>query len=272
GPSSYPPNTGAMANSPGPMMAAEPTGPHYGVLQAPQGGGAAEASGLSSWIRYTRPCCCGPIGGRGPTFTPVYIPSGPSSPVGGGVLGFVLDTGWEFQGGGRSLFFNADMTSAFTADFGISYTYNHGNPNRTFQLDTAVNGAPAQRLQTVHLQRLHRTVATLALGKEWYLYVWPNDGPNWRAGFDVGGQLGTDRAEFREPVIVGTTQPLRPRNDMLWGVAPSFHTDLEIPRGCCTFMLGFRVEWAYQWTKIVQNPNHDDLQSLNLLVTTGFRY
>src|SRR5262249_48141453 len=87
----------------------------------------AEApKGLSDWILYTRPECCGPIGANGPINTELYIRTGPCLPVGGGIFGHTLKTGWMIDGGGRSLFFNPQLDAAWTIDLGVSNIYNQG--------------------------------------------------------------------------------------------------------------------------------------------------
>jgi hypothetical protein len=82
--------------------------------------------GLSSWLVYPRaPGCCGPVGGNGPIGSEVYLRTGASIPVGGGIFGDVLDVGWAIQGGGRALFFNPAANAAWTVDLSLSnYHYN----------------------------------------------------------------------------------------------------------------------------------------------------
>jgi hypothetical protein len=56
------------------------------------------------------------------------------------------------------------------------------------------------------------------------------------------------------------------------GAYVAVHSDLEYPCGCCIFQLGFRVEWDYTWTDILQSQNKGDLQDLNFLVNLGVRF
>src|SRR5438105_13021021 len=71
---------------------------------------------LSSWITYSKPDCCGPIGRDGPIKMELYIQSGISMPVEGAYFGHTLETGWVIQGGGRSLFFNSEGMRAWVVD------------------------------------------------------------------------------------------------------------------------------------------------------------
>jgi hypothetical protein len=229
----------------------------------PTDGQPAPTSGLSSWINYTRPGCCGPLGSNGPINTELYAITGPSLPIGGGILGSVLDTGWLVKAGGRSLFFNSELTAAWTADIGLDYIYNHGKPDKF--IPVLPRGARfGSRPTQSHLRVLNRTRADSNLGREWYIYVWPGDlGARWRAGFDVGTRLGTVRADFVE---------VPHRTDVLFGVDIGLHTDLEIPKGCCTFLVGFRMEWDHDWMDVLQSQNNSNLQDWNLLLNLGFRY
>src|SRR5205807_8645049 len=81
---------------------------------------------LSSWIAYTRPDCCGPVGGNGPIDYELFLRGGLSLPVEGKNFGHVLDVGWEVEGGARSLFFNPAMDRDWSIDFGISNILNRG--------------------------------------------------------------------------------------------------------------------------------------------------
>ena len=82
------------------------------------------ASGKLLW-RYTAPAspnanCCTPIIDGDQVFA--------SSSYGtGGGLAQTLETGWLVQGGGRSLFYNSNCTSACIIDLGLGNIWNHGN-------------------------------------------------------------------------------------------------------------------------------------------------
>jgi hypothetical protein len=252
---------------PAPAAPPTPTPPSAELLPPPSDqppmGGIAAASGLSNWIRNTRPDCCNPIGRHGPIETELYMYNGPAIPIGGGIFNRLLDTGWDVQFGGRSLFFNAEMNGAWTADAGLGYNYNHGKPSRTVGL--LPRGSSPTRVPTqTHIRALHRTAVSTGLGREWYLYVWPGDsGAHVRAGFDAGGRMGSVRADLVE---------LPHRTDVMYAVYTALHTDLEIPRGCCTFQMGFRIEWDHQWMSIWQSQNNSNLQDANVLLNLGIRY
>jgi len=243
--------------TPMPYMGASPIGTAPGSF-FPGGGPIAQSSGLSDWILYTKPGCCGPVGGWGPIMPELYVRNGPSIPVGGGVLGWALQTGWMFQGGGRSLFFNPSMTAAWVADIGISYNFKAGVGNHLITLDSVAGPID------VHLRQFQRTSFNLAFGREVYLYVWEKSGTALRWGAHVGGQLGTIKADWEE--IEHTT-------DMLWAITLASNLDMEIPWGCATLQAGFRVEWNDIFeSDVVQTRNSNNLQSVNLLFSTGLRY
>jgi hypothetical protein len=211
---------------------------------------------LSQWITYTKPDCCGPIGGDGPIFMELYVRSGLTLPVEGDVFGHVLSTGWEIEGGGRSLFFDADAQSAWTVDLSLSTMENHGQRS---DIVFSVLGAP------VTMKALNRTFVSASLGKECYLYGPATAcGLKWRAGFDLGGRLGTGRADFND-------SPFPHRTDVLYGAFVALHTDVECPCGCCTFYYGVRAEWDYTWSDILAETN-SEMQDVNLLLTAGVRF
>jgi hypothetical protein len=222
-------------------------------------------SGLSSWIKYTRPDCCGPIGGCGPIYTELFARSGPDFTVGGGVFDHILDNGWKAGGGGRSYFFNSCLSAAWTAELGVNYVYNHGQSDKTVPINIFGRdrfGVFTQE-KVVALQRTHTEAL---VGREWYLYVWPGEhAPAWRAGFDAGGGIGTVRADF-------FTTTLRHRTDVIYSILASIHTDLEIPRGCCTFLVGVRAEWDHDWMDILQSQNNSNLQDVTVLLSLGVRF
>jgi hypothetical protein len=254
------PSMPAYPGTPSSPAMPSPSVQDMGVLQPTQGSDIAAQSGLSSWLRYTRYNCCGPIGAHGPIHTELYAQTGPNLPIGGGKFEHILNTGWDVQGGGRSMFYTADMTGAWTVDLNISYNYNHGSSFNSVPIFETNHTTPVQS----HLLALHRTHFTAAAGREWYLYVWPQEcGPAWRAGFDVGGGLGTARADFVE---------IRHRTDVIYRLALAVHTDLEIPRGCCTFLVGFRIEWDHDWMDILQSQSNSNIQDANFLLSLGFRY
>jgi hypothetical protein len=243
---------------------------------------------LSNWITHQRPDCCYPFGGNGPINAELYISNGPSIPAAGSLLHHILDTGWDVQAGGRSLFFNPSVDAAWTIDLSISNIFNHGQPTPTVPviLPTQTSFASLADFKTMtiqaHLRQLNRTFANLAGGREWYLIGPANaSGWKWRAGLDVGGRLGTAKAVFAEtvsePVTIlgsGTFGSTRSHfTDTIYGLSISLHTDLERSCGCCTFLAGFRAEWDYTWMDILKgDENSSDLQDVNLLFTFGVRF
>ena len=101
-------------------------------------------------------------------------------------------------------------------------------------------------------------------GREWYLFGSASSGCTmWRFGFDTGGRWGSERADFNE---------IRHRNDMIGGIWAAAHTDVEIPWGCCVLQAGFRVEYGYTWSDILQIQNKSDVQDINILFNFGVRF
>jgi hypothetical protein len=194
----------------------------------------------------------------------LYVRTGPSLPGGGNILEKILDTGWDVTGGGRSLFFNSACDAAWTADLSITYIYNHAqsSPQVLQFVPDPVNGNPTPAL--VSLRTLNRTFVNAALGREWYL-MRPDQcgGLFWRAGFDIGGRLGTAKVDY--------VQLVRP-SDTIYGYFGAIHTDVEKPFGCCTAFCGFRAEWDQTLMDFLAPFNNSNVQDVNLLVTFGVRF
>lgn len=231
---------------------------------------------LSSWLRYSRPDCCCPVGGDGPIQTELFLRTGPSLVIGGGILNRALETGWEIGGGGRSLFFNPDMSAAWTLEANVVYFYNQANAGNIIPIvdqpnpqPTPPGSAPPNVVATPHhLRELHRTNVNVNVGREWFYTYQSGDWKlGWRYGLDAGGSLGTVRADFQ-------MMALRPhRTGILYGETVALHTDLEIPRGCCTTVAGFRLEYEHDsMPRVVQRQNNGNLSSLNFLLNLGVRY
>src|SRR5262249_4644434 len=119
-------------------------------------------------------------------------------------------------------------------------------------------------LGPVTLRDLNRTFGNLALGREWYL-TGPMDscGLRWRFGCDVTGRFGTAKARFDE---------IRHITDTIYGLGLALHTDIEKQCGCCTWFAGFRTEWDYTWSDILQQQNDSNIQDVNFLITLGVRF
>jgi hypothetical protein len=262
-----------------PGAAAGPAGAPPGTAEAPA---PLAPAGLSRWITYDRPCgCCGPVGGDGPITTEVFLRSGASVIAGGGVLSRTLQTGWVIDGGARSLFFNPARTAAWTVTYGVSnYNYHGDNPNLRVPLTVLVpastlgpNGQPLPNqtirfgndVPGVQIRMYNQTFFNLGMGRDWWIWGPANscDCPLWRVGFDFGGRYGTANLKTAE---------LRHRTDVIGGVWVALHTDFEIPWGCGWFVAGFRAEWGYTWSDILQSLNNSDLQAFNLLGRVGYRF
>jgi hypothetical protein len=242
---------------------------------------------LSSWITYHRPDCCGPLGGNGPIFSELYVRTGPSFTVGGGVFRDLLDTGWEVMGGGRSLFFNPPQTAAWTVDFSLSHTYSHaeGLPKVPLEITVQPPANPItgilppthNQIIPVTVRNFQRTFVNASLGREWYLNGTAcSGGCRWRVGLDAGGRLGTGKSDiFKDPSLVfgNEVSPKGHLTDTLYGPFGALHTDWEVPCcGCCTFLGGVRVEGDYISSDMLKGLNNSNLVDVNLLISLGVRF
>lgn len=222
---------------------------------------------LSDWIAYRRDCCEGPPGRYTPLYTELYVRAGPSEPVGGGVLNRDLQTGWSFQGGARALFFDEPHTAAWVVDLHIINTYESAGANKTqFAVTAPVKGVTVNYGQGgipgATLQGSNRTLVGVGFGREWYLREpATSDAWRWRWGLDAGGRYGSHRININEGGHLV---------DVIGGTYAAVHTDVEIPCKQFVFYTGLRLEWAYTWSDILQQPS--DVQDLTLYLTLGVRY
>jgi hypothetical protein len=116
----------------------------------------------------------------------------------------------------------------------------------------------------VTFNRLNRTFVNAAFGREWYLWDPSNsNGWMWRAGFDIGGRYGSGKLDLNQ---------LPHRNKVFGGGFVSLHTDIEWPCGACIYQAGFRAEWDYTASEILQSQNNGDVQDVNLMLTFGVRF
>src|SRR5262249_52761308 len=120
------------ARAAGPQASPGPYPDGAAVVEVVPPPAAAEAVHLSpsGYITYKEPGCCEPIGGHGRIMMELYTRTGPTFIAGGGILEDRVATGWLIEGGGRSLFFNAPETKAWTVDLSISYDFNSGRANQ----------------------------------------------------------------------------------------------------------------------------------------------
>lgn len=266
-----------------------PTSPLYGqpgarAATAPEfaeanSAPAAPAPGeLSSWIRYGRPDCCDPVGGDGPIATELLVRFGPSLPVAGGAVNNTIELGWMVHGAGRSLFYDASRTAAWTVELGLGYIYNNGNrPNLIFPLNPVppASGTGPNDPRSGSVRSLHRTFGSLALGREWYLNAAADDFGHywalWRFGLDVGVHLGTSNMHFTEDR--DPPENFQRTHDVFYGTSFALHSDVEIPcGGCCLFHTGFRAEWRFDWLDVFPHDRRGNLHSVNLLWGAGVRF
>ncbi|HLW63846.1 MAG TPA: hypothetical protein VKS79_00915 [Gemmataceae bacterium] len=218
--------------------------------------------GPGPWVNL--PAQTLPVGGNGPIGEEVFVATGPSLPVGGGVLVGNLYTGWFSEVGVRSLFFNPSRDAAWTVTLGIIDIWNDGlrgaGPGFTFF------GLP------VVARDYNRWFASGGLGRDWFLFRSPDNSSlisSFRIGAEVGGRWGTSHIDMIAPL--NGSAYLR-RQAVLESLYLATHADLEIPMGAAIFFLGFRAEYAFNWSNNITPGLDGNLQDLNLLVTAGFRY
>jgi len=287
------PPTAGPETLPAPSVPAQQS-PISSVIPPPSQAPAA-AAGLppgsvpDPWITYDRPGCCGPMGADGPIGWEFYTRNGVSIPTGNNVLQESLDTGWQTAAGARTLFFNRGTTAAWTADVGLSYTYNNGSrpdrvfnvlfpfTNTTFDFNTFQNvTSVVQTPVPVTIRDYQRASFNLAGGFEKYIgngaYC---PGNHWRLGADVGGRWGASRLELNDVSRPGMID-FRRLYDVYGALFLSIHSDAEWQITPCTwFVTGFRAEWNMNWSDILKNADPhqgSNLTDINLLLTAGIRY
>ena len=207
-----------------------------------------------------------PVGRDGPIGEELYFWTGPSIPVGGGMLFQQVNTGWMAEAGGRALFFNADNTAAWVTRAGVAFQYNDGsgkvNPFDYF-------GLP------VRVRDYFRWSGIFAVGRDWFMIGQSPFGPrnaSMRFGWDVGGRWGTSHVNLNlnidDPLM--QSNYLR-RHDVFGAVEFGTHLDFEIPMGAWVWVSGVRGEWGYNFTDILPGQK-TNIQDVNILLTTGIRY
>jgi hypothetical protein len=255
-------------------------GPAADPSSAPAGTSVPPGTVVSPWVAYPQCGCCGPVGRNGMVGTEVYMRSGTALVTGGDILHQSLQTGWEVGGGGRTLFFNPRGDAAWVVDLGVFYTHFNGKSTApTFDLMNGTpdaNGQPTSGSQ-VNIRNYHKIDATVFGGREWYLHGSVFDREqgklNWRAGVDVGGAWGTSHVDLN--VLDQAPDGYARKQDVTGSFLIALHTDVEVPFGGWLWFAGLRTEWDYTWTDILSKDGEGqgrDLQTVNLLISTGIRY
>jgi hypothetical protein len=240
---------------------------------APSEPGPSPTPQVSRWIAGPTCDCCGPFTGKTIGYE-IYLRSGVSVPFGSGPIAKDLDPGWTIQGGARVLFFNPSKLAAWTVDLSVSNVFNHAHGEHKATLNNIIVPGPANIFgqstsQTVPsidvtFNGLNRTFVNAAFGREWYLWDPANsNGWMWRAGFDLGPRYGTGKLDLNE---------LPHRTKVFGGGFVSLHTDLEWPCGAYIYQAGFRFEWDYTASDILQSQNNGDVQDANFMLTFGVRF
>lgn len=237
----------------------------------------------SPYLVYPRsPCCCGPVGKCGPIGIELFLRSGPVFPIGGNLFDRFLHTGWDIEGGGRTLFFNPAVDRAWAVSLSVSNIFARtGNDNQPITLfnvpvhttvtipNSTVTQPVIQNVPSLQatVSSLNMTFVNVGFGREWYLLGTADPGAmhgcNWRVGVDGGGRWGSAMVQFNE---------INHHTDVVGGTYCAIHTDVEYPFRCGILQAGIRYEYNYIWTSLLQHQNNGDFQSMNLLFQTGVRY
>ena len=232
------------------------------------------------------PGCCGPLGG-GHLAYELYTMTGPNLVFGNGPLTNRLKTGWVLQGGGRTLFFNTANDAAWVLDLGLSYQYNRGTQDNPADLFIRQPSQPNAQTGTVtrqpdlflstNLRGFHRTAFNYAVGSDWFFWgpgaPGLENGWNLRYGFEVGGRWGTEHVDLD---LLGTTSafnsPLYARRQGVFqGFFVGGHLSWEVPIGGWIWFAGVKTQYGWDWGNVVP-PLNGEIQNLNFLMTTGFRF
>ena len=253
----------AMPGANAPPLGAQPDAMTAPTAVAPESVPPLQGAGpgLSQWMIYQRPDCCGNVGCDGPIYAELYVLTGLEIPAAGHIFGQTLETGWVVQGGGRTLFFNPAMDRDWNVDVSISNIFNRGQRS---DIKAPLNLPGITGPVEVSIRNLNRTYVNAAFGRDWY-FTKPPDAwiHRWRIGLSAGGRLGTEKLKLNE-----TTH----RTDVISGLFAVLSADAEIPCGCCTFLAGMRVEYGYTWSDVLQHQNDSDIQDVNFLFTAGVRF
>jgi hypothetical protein len=237
---------------------------------------------VSPWLvpdSYTDEVPPGP-----PIGVEIYFQSGFSVPLRSSLptaelLGRDMKTGYVVQGGVRTLFFNEAATRAWVVDLSLSHFSNGHNQDIEYPLrviDFTGNFDPNTGQDEVKLIQFgtptkpgikirdtDRTYVNLGIGRDYFLFggTAESEGRNWRFGWDLGGRYGALSQEY---------DILKHRTDVIGGVYGGVHSDVLVPSRWGVLLFGFRTEWAYTWSDILQRAS--DIEEVNFMLTLGWRY
>lgn len=239
-----------------------------GMLPPPMTGPAADPGMLYTsprWLRRDSMLDAAPGGKDGPIGQQVSVFTGPSLPIGGGVLSGQLTAGWMVDLRANSVaFINDARSAAWIIHYGAGYIY-----------DWQSSRAPVFDLfgLPVRVEDTHRFYAAVGGGRDWYIYdgsMSGMPGTNFRFGVDTGGRWGGMRANLRTTFPAAGDNFLK-RYDVTGTLYWGAHLDYEVNMGGWIWFGGFRSEYSLMFSDILPGSN-SNLQDLNLLLTTGVRY
>src|SRR5262249_44566567 len=153
----------------------------------------------------------------------------------------------------------------------VSNVFNHAKSEHPATLEhiivpPIIQGLPATVLPSIDVtfNRYNRTFVNAAFGREWHLWDPANsDGWMWRAGFDAGPRYGTSKLDLNE---------LPHRTRVIGGAFVSLHTDVEWPCGACIYQAGFRAEYSFTFSEILQDQNNANVHDIMLMLNLGVRF
>lgn len=242
----------------------QPPGPGSPIGKTGLPAGLSGSALLSPWMYQPQPAssCCRPIGGDGPIGHEFNVWIGPSFLLSGGIFNGRLEPATQVGFEGRSLLFTPEGDQALTFVASIVYQYANGQGDQ---------GVFPRLGQGVTVRGLHRSWVSLGMGRDWYSSNAFTAGVPYRlfrVGFDGGGRLGSGHVDFNIPEILNGYAR---EQSLLGGWYLAAHANVEIPWGNLLWHAGVRLEYGWQYTNLVP-LFRDDLQDLNLLFTTGFRF
>jgi hypothetical protein len=236
------------------------TGPLSGLLTEP-----SMTYTSPRWLRRDSVMSANTGNADGPIGQELSLFTGPSLPIGGGILTGQLTAGWMLDLRANSVaFINDARSAAWIVHYGAGYIYDWQS-SRAPLFD--LFGVP------VRVEHLHRFYLALGIGRDWFIYnsgLTGQSGSNLRVGVDTGGRWGGMRANLRTAFPVAADNFMR-RYDVYgagyWGA----HLTYEVNMDGWTWFGGFRSEYSVTWSDILPGSN-GTLQDLNFLLTTGIRY
>jgi hypothetical protein len=222
----------------------------------------------NEWLNS--PCFCnGPTGKNGPIGSEFFVLSGPTIATGPSIQAKFANVGWMVESGARTLLFNTSNDAAWTAVLALAYQYNDGSgrpPPFAFFGNANI---------PVTIRDIHRYGLTFGGGRDWFMCgQFPNlgSGTSLRVGLETGGRWGYEHVNLNLIINDPSGQnSFLEKSKVYGGYYIGAHADLEVPMGSWVWVCGLRAEWGINWGTVIPLQNNN-IQDINLLFSTGFRY